>query len=780
MKNENQKRIWSNMEILGLLNRIDMGYQPLEEEKRILLERTELDISCSSISALPESVGLLSNLQSLNLSRTHITSLSDSIRLLTNLQTLNLSHTRITALPVAISQLTKLQFLNLWHTPITTLPESIGQLTNLHTLNLLNSKITDLPESVGQLVKLQILNLGNTNISALPESLKQLPELRWLRIWGTQIRSLPDWVGELPALQYLDLEGLTLRIIPESLTLRGLPFVINDRAQKGIVLKGVTLLEQRMSIFLEHPELIPSLYQKEQQAVQECRVIFLGDGEVGKSYTIKRFRNHGKKETEAETYLTSETPGVEILDYPVVQGTDSFKIHFWDFGGQQLLHSMHRCFLTEETCYVVTVKTRETQANERARYWLRNVAAFAPNSPVLLFVNCWENDDGRRSIDEPGLRRDFPMMKNVLYCSAKQAEEVEFRVTLMEPILQMAAESEGVSKLVPVQWVRVREAIETESETSNYLDKARYHAICTEYGVENEEAPALLSYFNNIGVCFSYHRDREKRELADYRLLNPVWLTNAIYAVIEEGMAYAKDGRIQRSAVEQMLGNQAPQLVRGKANYRRTVPNLRYTADECRYVVDIAAVHDLCYAVDEDRVFFPALCTNNTPQEALNEPSEYPEHGAYCFKYEYLPDSVVHQLMVRCLRKGYVIDHCWLRGIVLGCLDEHRAIVRMTEGERLRLEIYSKKGRMPYDLFRVLRNEILDITERLNMKCQEYILNDPDSFRLTTLLLDREEGVAFKRGESSNEKFEIRDSCRRCSPSRRCRFPPLGSRCPAG
>ena len=678
---------YSDQDILKLLQWIDEGYQPTESELRVLRDRRALLFWGYSVTALPESVGLLSNLQ---------------------------------------------------------------------TLDLTCTKIFTLPDYLGKLSELRVLGLGGTGITELPEFVRKFPKLEELYIWGTKITALPEWIGDLPALRFLDLEGLTLPAIPESLAMRELPFTENqDSSKPGILLKDVTLMHQDRSILLENPELIPSLYQKDQTSLRECRVIFLGDGAAGKSYTIRRFRAEGRPETVEAPYTTSETPGVEILDYRVGRGNGSFTLHFWDFGGQQLLHSMHRCFLTDETCYVVMVKTRETKANDRARYWLRNVEAFAPKSPILLFVNCWENDDGMRSIDEPALLRDYPNIQKVIYCSAKQASEAAFRETVMDSIIGLAASSKGLTRQVPTQWVRIRKAIEVESAAKNYLDRERYHELCDQNGVENEQAPALLSFFNTLGVCFSFHRDREKKELTAYKLLNPVWLTNAIYAIIEEGMAFAEEGRIQRSAVEQMLGNQAPRIVRGNENYRRTIPTLIYTAEECRYVLDVAAAHDLCYAVDENTIFFPALCTNNTPQEALSEPTDYTEHGAYCFQYAYLPDNVVHQLMVRCLRKGYTIDHSWLRGIVLGCLDDHRAIIRMTDGERLRLDLYSKKGRMPYELFLVLRSEILDISERLNLICHEYILRDPDSFRLTTLLLDRADGTKFKRGEESNERVEI-------------------------
>ena len=233
----------------------------------------------------------------------------------------------------------------------------------------------------------------------------------------------------------------------------------------GVNLYGVTLTEQDKAVFLQNdPALIAGLYEAaEQRPLRECRVIFLGDGDSGKSYTIQRFRNEARRETAEQPYLTRETPGVEILDQRVRYGGEDYTLHFWDFGGQELLHAMHRCFLSEDSCYVVTVKSRETKADRRARYWLRNVTAFAPRSPILLYVNCWDNDSGRRVLDEPRLIKDFPMISKVVYVSAKEAEDDVFQRELMNPLIKIAANSAGCNRTVNRKWKAVRDAIEAES-----------------------------------------------------------------------------------------------------------------------------------------------------------------------------------------------------------------------------------------------------------------------------------------------------------------------------
>ena len=719
----------------------------------------------TKITALPESFGQLSNLQSLDLDGTKITALPESFGLLSNLQSLDLRRTPITALPESFGQLSKLESLHLEYSAIRKLPDSFGQLSglqrlylgpsnlsklpafvcllpSLRRLDLDGTKITELPDAFEPNSNLQYLDLIKTAITRLPDSLGQLPYLEHLDIGNTQITTLPDYLGQLPGLQYLDLRGLTLTEIPESLAKRGLPFVeVWGDFERGINLYGTTLTGQDKAVFLEHPELIPSLYE-DQITLRESRVIFLGDGGVGKSYTIRRLQNGCKKETEENPYVTKETPGVEIADYRAVRGEDTLTLHLWDFGGQTILHSMHRCFLTDQTCYVVTVRTRETDVTPRARYWLRNVRAFAPSSPILLYVNCWENADGRRAIDETRLRKEFPNIEAVVYCSAKEAEDGAFRAEFLDRLVGMVAASESSQRTVNRRWNAVRNAITAESDTEHYLTKKRYRELCKENDIEDSNAPGLLSFFNTLGVCFSYHLDEDRNELEDYKLLNPVWLTNAIYAIIEEGMDYAHEGRIKVRAIERMLGTKAS---------RRVMPEIVYTPEQCRFVLDVAAAHNLCYKVDGGNVFFPALCSNNTPDEALTPPADYPQHVEYLLKYEYLPDSVVHQLMVRCLKADLAVNHCWLKGMMLGSMAAHKAIVRMDDDENLRIELWSRPEHPAYEMFELLRWEILDINKQLNLKAKEFILDDEDRYSLISLIEAERDGENV-RGESGRKR----------------------------
>ena len=746
---------------LRALRRLDLQYAPitaLPESIAALTSLQELTLSHTNLTALPACIGALVSLRRLDLRNTGLTSLPEQIGALRALEALDLHSTKLSALPEQIGALGALQSLDLRGTALTELPEKLGQLRALRTLSLSSCPLTALPASLGGLTGLRRLMLNYTGLEALPEWIGQLPELENLYLGRNRFRSLPEEIGALPKLKILDLRGLTLDRIPRSLALRGLPFTdaeFIDVNKPGVYVRGLSLREQKLSVFLETPELIPGLYGGETAALRECKVILLGDGGTGKSYTLRRFHNQGRK----GSYPTEETHGVEITDYRVRRGADSFCIHFWDFGGQEILHSMHRCFLTEETCYVVTVRTRDTDNTPRARYWLRTVQSFAPKSDVLLYVNLWGNTPEERGVDETLLRAEFPQIKGVIYCSAKEAEEEQFRARVMEPVTALAEGSCGAGKELSADWDRLLRRLKAAQQSAirehsrNFLTREQYHSLCRECGVGDENASGLLTLFNNLGVCFSYHRDEEtegKPELPDYKLLNPIWLTNALYAIVEEGAAYAQEGVITEESVRAMLHNRAPDWVRNK-QYRRTAADLVYGDEECRYVLDVAEHFRLCYRISADRLFFPALCRANSPAESLRPPEGFPVRGEYRFAYEYLPDSVIHKLMIGCLQKGYQIRRCWLKGMELGRLEHHRAVLRIAEGETLRLELYGREDHPLYELLPMLREEILRVNAELNLRAKELIAAGPDVFPVAQLLNTHKIGQELIIGSSSNE-----------------------------
>ena len=702
-----------------------------------------LDLSDTQITSL-DGIQLPAELQSLDLSDTQITSL-DGVQLPAGLQSLKLRGTQITSLD-GIQLLAELHSLDLSDTQITSL-DSVQLPAGLQSLKLHGTQITSL-DGIQLPAELQSLDLSDTQITSLDDI--RLPAgLQSLDLSDTQITSLED--VQLPHhIQSLNLSGLFLCQLPPKLLSLNIPFVFKFNPlypSYGILLKETILNIQPISLFEQPRELIESYYAAPKVSISEAKVIFLGDGGVGKSYTIQRIHNDGLP----GNYPTETTPGIDITDFPVRQPNYNFDIHFWDFGGQEIMHAMHRCFLTSRTCYVVVICNRYQDLTGQARYWLNNVASFAKDSPVILAVNQWDNIQ-TRDLDHRRLQQEFPNLAKVVFYSAKDSNQKEFQA-LTNAIVDQARHLDSCGMEFPVTWAGIREKLlSLAKENRNYISKDEYYQICQENKELSPEICVwLLEWFNDLGVCFSYHQNAEdKKELAEYKVLNPVWLTNAIYIIINCGPRRATNGIIHTQVILDLL--QKPET--------SVLPGVTYTAQERNYVLEVMRKFQLSYAVSESQEFIPALCPDVTPKEL--HPTSWRKHVAYELQYTYLPDSVIHQLMIRfyhCLnigkiwRKGLRIDPDPINGLM--------AVVDMGGGDSiLRIDVYAQADTPPWPLLHQLRDDIILINQALNLKAEDYIVvqkNRHTARFSVTYVLQAKEREYSKLPYSSEGWFEEYD-----------------------
>ena len=100
------------------------------------------------LTALPESIGNLSQVQTLSLAENNIGELPGSITSLNNLANLILSFNGISSLPEDIGNLSNLYFLDLGYNQLEYIPTSIGNLENLEYLWLFDNNLSSLPDSI--------------------------------------------------------------------------------------------------------------------------------------------------------------------------------------------------------------------------------------------------------------------------------------------------------------------------------------------------------------------------------------------------------------------------------------------------------------------------------------------------------------------------------------------------------------------------------------------------------------------------------------------------------
>ena len=287
-------------------------------------------------------------------------------------------------------------------------------------------------------------------------------------------------------------------------------------------------------------------------------------------------------------------------------------VRFWDFGGQQIMHSMHRCFLTSRSLYVVLLDARNDTQDFQAYYWLNNIKSFAPDAPVILVINKMDQNP-TASVNQRELTRKYPNLKEVIRISALKDEKEEFDHFLYR-LKQQLTILDGYGMEFPISWFQIMKTLEEKHQKEvYYIEQDDYEDICIENGIKDPEIQRwLLEWFNDLGVCFSFHKGNDNLSLSPYKVLDPKWLLNAIYLIIYFGREKAEKGILSGSAIKNILKNQSGSVYKDKTySYRSTtIP----------FILEIMRKFEISYPLDSGREFIPALCQKEEGNEKCQDP----------------------------------------------------------------------------------------------------------------------------------------------------------------
>jgi hypothetical protein len=113
--------------------------------------------------------------------------------------------------------------------------------------------------------------------------------------------------------------------------------------------------------------------------------------------------------------------------------------------------------------------------------------------------------------------------------------------------------------------------------------------------------------------------------------------------------------------------------------------------------------------------------------------------------------------MVRCYKKDMSVKRCWLKGMILASTDDtFKAVVRMNDDEKtLAIDVYAKNGvdAKPYVLFKLIRDQVLEINGKLGLTAKEVIVCGEDSFSVKTLLNSYENHIDRVSGDETDRIY---------------------------
>ena len=732
-----------------------------------LTQLTQLDLSdCCSIAELPW-LGSLTQLTSLHLSGCSSLTVLLGLGSLTQLTSLDPSRcSSLTALP-GLGRLTQLTELNLSGcSSLTALPglRSLTQLTllrlyrcsSLTELDLSGcSSLTALPglETLTQLTKLDFS--GCSSLAELPAELRHMESLRLLNLRHLKLRELPGWLPE----------------IAESFYYRGHSSLVG-KSKAAIHLYGTTVETiPDMSIFDQPYEMVADFFRNRRlgqtHPLNEIKVVFLGDGEAGKSHTIARLMNDGG-EPDYLLFDGQSTPGIVIRNKEYHLGDRKITVHYWDFGGQEIMHSMHRIFLTGRTMYVILLNARDDTQSDRAKYWLHNVKSFAPDAPVLLVLNKIDQNENA-SVDERDLRGRYDKLTRVVKLSAKCFSKEKFNDCFTNVLLAEIHKTGFLDAQWPTTWTMVKERL--ENMTTHYIMGSEYQALCRECHVD-ENRKNLLHWFNDLGVSFCYCDDYK---LEDYVILRPDWITNALYIILFNRLEGACNGLIPHRSIYNLLRN-----AHDNPTIRCTLPQASYNTSDIGYVLGIMRKFNISFADGHDNEFIPMLCQQNSMVD-IQYYCKDEEILEFNMKFDYLPNNLLHRLMVE---RYTELDMAtvWRTGTRLELKELGYSAVIVIDSNTLRFFIrHTDSMHRPNTYLTMLKAHVDGIVAKMGLKAPInqliYKLDGKrDEFDLDNLKLRMKVGQTHELSVSHEKMIPIKDILNQSAPedTQKCTEPTTG------
>ena len=608
-----------------------------------------------------------------------------------------------------LSGLTNLETLTIGESKQLTEIRGLSGLGKIRSLNLSGLMIGSEIDLTGMLSLSRVDIVNNPNISEI-KGIKGLDNLHSLDISKTGVKRLPTGIRG-KHLEILGLCDLTLDELPEWLPEFGLDFGTHRKyIPKGIKLHHTTVKDVDMSIFEQPYEVVAEWFKNHSQGstrtLNEIKVVFLGDGEAGKSHTIARLMNDGG---EPKGYTDQSTPGIVIKNRDYDLDGRKFQVHYWDFGGQEIMHSMHRIFLTNRTMYVVLLNARDDTQGDRAHYWLQNIQSFAPNAPVLLVLNKIDQNP-KASVDETTLRARYPGLKAVVRMSAKEFSREDFNREFTRVLLQEIGDTGYLDAQWPQSWIAVKKHLE-EMET-HYILGSAYRKLCQDCQVGNVQTE-LLHWFNDLGVSFCFC-DKEDYTLNKHVILRPDWITNALYIMLFNDCPGTKNGQLPRRSIYALL-----ERVHEDKTIKCTLPGARYdTPGDIEYVLGVMRKFQLSLDAGEDMEFIPMLCQQDSTVD-IHYYEKDAETLEFRMEFEYLPDNLLHRLMVE-RHAELDMDKVWRKGAKFHLSELGLTAVVVIDGGVLRFFIqHTDPMHRPNTYLAMLKANVDRIVEKMGIKAPE-------------------------------------------------------------
>jgi GTPase SAR1 family protein len=398
---------------------------------------------------------------------------------------------------------------------------------------------------------------------------------------------------------------------------------------------------------------------REVEWLKEARIIILGEKGAGKTSLARKLLN---VDTEMpKKYESTEGVETSLWRFKGKDGAD-VNAHVWDFAGHSITHSAHRCFMSARCLYIYVYNGRIERDNDPV-YWLEQIRIHGGDSPVLFLIN--EVDDHKADIAEKTLIKEYPSILGYYRIDIGSKDKTklkEFRKTVMDTVCSNPSWN---SQIVSMEAYKIKNKLREHFDKTKdpHITREQFDEIAKSCGASAVRIEDILNDLNTLGICLWYN----KPEMEDFNtlVLNPDWITNGIYKIINQSYNEHK---------HKLTKSEGTEILKNDKRYE-------YPRDKVAFLFRLMKLYELTFFENTDNIFIPGILPIDMPDE-LPAFDNVNDRLTMSFIVEKaLPPSITARIIVQ--RSEEIFDEklLWRKGAVLKYKDGD-TIALLTEESR--------------------------------------------------------------------------------------------------
>jgi small GTP-binding protein len=459
--------------------------------------------------------------------------------------------------------------------------EYISRLSLLTSLRLSDNKIGDKgAEYISQLAYLTSLILDSNEIGDKgAEYISGSPLLRELNLANNKIITFNVFAFSPLKDLHLDgnlIEDLSFELI-KNVELE-VDFKNNGPYNFGkIFLYGNPIKNIPPEVLDKGRKAILEYLQGDLRPLNECKLIFVGDGFVGKTSLMKSLVYGEFNKCEITTHGINKVAWKEIKK----ENGEPIKINCWDFGGQHIQHSLHQFFFTERVVYVLVLNPRN---DEKAGYWLDQIDKLGRNSQLIIVYNWKDREDKQADFlkNFRELRKTYKYLPEPMVLSCATGDGMtDFATAVKNAVLA----NDGLKIKYPEKWFFIKEKLEMLIPIEkHYIEYAQYETWCKEEEYNDpEQRLNLLRILDSVGSIVFF----DKPVLNKLQVLNPEWITTGAYAILTSEITRQKKGHLTWDDLRTIFSTE-------KEIFSNKTIRIKYEEPQFNFILQLMLDYRLC------------------------------------------------------------------------------------------------------------------------------------------------------------------------------------------